>query len=261
MAWGMFCWIPCPYKGWREEDRRAQIAMLPLVGACIGAIVCLIWWVLTLIGAGAVITGALLTGAYFLMTGFIHLDGFMDCSDATLPRHTDMATRVRILKDSHTGAFGVICLCLMLVLFAGAMIDVAPKFSLANCSILVLVFTTSRFVSASMVLLCRPMATSQYAKPAADDSQEKTGRISETIPSLIILIIILGAAEWITAGGTWWCLIAEPYSNITCLVVLVAAYITGRLDRRMLGGMNGDISGHMITTSEMFGVVAMALLI
>ena len=25
MAWGMFCWIPCPYKQWREEDRLAQI--------------------------------------------------------------------------------------------------------------------------------------------------------------------------------------------------------------------------------------------
>ena len=85
MAWGMFCWIPCPYKQWREEDRLAQIGMFPLVGTCIGAIVCLCMWALWYIGAGAILTGALLTGAYFLLTGFIHLDGFMDCSDAIMP--------------------------------------------------------------------------------------------------------------------------------------------------------------------------------
>ena len=50
MAWGMFCWIPCPYKEWRMEDRKAQLVMLPLVGALIGVCVCLCWWLLSLIG-------------------------------------------------------------------------------------------------------------------------------------------------------------------------------------------------------------------
>ena len=149
MAWGMFCWIPCPYKKWNREDRKAQIAMLPLIGACIGLIVCLVWWAATLIGAGQFVTGALLTGTYFLLTGFIHLDGFMDCSDAVMPRHPNMEERNRILKDSTNGAFAVACTCVMFVIFTGAMIELAPYFSLKTCSLLVVIFTCSRFMSAA----------------------------------------------------------------------------------------------------------------
>ena len=61
MAWGMFCWIPCPYKEWRVEDRKAQVAMLPLVGALIGVVLCFCWWLLSLIGCNGLLAGAFLT--------------------------------------------------------------------------------------------------------------------------------------------------------------------------------------------------------
>ncbi len=276
MAWGMFCWIPCPYKKWREEDRDAMVAMLPLVGACMGAILCMIWWALTLLGAGAVISGILLTGAYFLMTGFIHLDGFMDCSDAVLPKHTEIKTRVRILKDSHSGAFAVVCLCLMLVMFAGAMIEIAPHFDIKACCLLTVIFTFSRLMSAMDILICEAMPSSQYAKAAERVPEERSGgattsdarkeahaagKIKKTIPTIVIAAVILAVAELIISGGSYLSLIAEMYSNIVAVVVIVAAEITGSADRHLLGGMNGDISGHMITMSEMFGVLAMALLV
>ena len=259
MAWGMFCWIPCPYKGWREEDRKAQLAMLPLLGACMGVLVCLIWWALTLIGAGQFITGAILTGAYFLMTGFIHLDGFMDCSDAIMPRHPDMAERRRILKDPANGAFAVACLGIMLVVFAGAMVEIAPYFSMKACCMMVVVFTVSRFMSAMEVLLQVPMSTSQYSQ--GEGGLKPMGTAKDTVPAFVVLIIVVGAAELIVAGGAWWALIAELNCTIVAVTVLVAAAITCNVDRKKLGGMNGDISGHMITLSEMFGLLVMALMI
>lgn len=253
MAWGMFCWIPCPYKDWREEDRKAQLAMLPLVGTCIGAVVCLCWWALELAGAGQIVTGSVLTGVYFLLTGFIHLDGFMDCSDAIMPRHPDMDERRRILKDSHSGAFAVICVCLMFIVFTGAMVELAPHFSLKMCSLLAVVFTVSRFMSAVEVLLRRPMSTSQYA--------QAEGTARDTIPAFVILAAVLGATELILADGSLWALIAEFYSNITAVVVIVSAAVVCDRDIKKLGGMSGDISGHMITVSEMLGVLTMALLL
>lgn len=253
MAWGMFCWIPCPYRDWKESDRKAQLAMLPLVGTCIGVIVCLCWWVLELVDAGQIITGAVLTGAYFLLTGFIHLDGFMDCSDAVMPRHPEMRERQRILKDPHSGAFAVICVCLMLIIFTGAMVDIAPHFSLKACSILVVIFTVSRFMSTVEVLLRKPMSTSQYAQ--AD------GTMKDTIPAFIIIVLVIGASELILANGSLWAIIAELYSNITAVVVIVSAAVVCNNDIKKLGGMNGDISGHMITVSETMGVLTMALLL
>ena len=255
MAWGMFCWIPCPYKEWREEDRKAQIAMFPLVGALIGVIVSVCWWILNDLGCGGLLTGALLTGAYFLLTGFIHVDGFMDCSDAVMPRHPQMEERQRILKDPHSGAFAVICLCLMLMVFAGSMAEMSPSFNLKNCSLLVLIFTASRTVSAIEVLLRKPMNTSQYNR------LEEAGRIRDTIPAIVILVVVLGVSELILSDMRWTALIAELYSNIIALTVMVAAFITCNIDCRKLGGMNGDISGHMITISELLGVLVMAIIV
>lgn len=258
MAWGMFCWIPCPYKEWREEDRRAQIAMLPLVGACMGVIVSLVWWALTLGGAGQFITGAVLTGSYFLLTGFIHLDGFMDCSDAVMPRHPDMEARRRILKDSTNGAFAVAGMCVMFVVFTGAMIEIAPYFGLKACSLLVMIFTCSRFMSALEVMVRVPMPSSQYARP---EGRSPLGSMKDTIPSFVVFIIVLGLTEFILADGEWWAVIGELYSNITAAVVLVAAAVTSDIDQKKLGGMSGDISGHMITVSEMFGMMTLAIMI
>ena len=255
MAWGMFCWIPCPYKEWRMEDRKAQVAMLPLVGACMGVIVCLCWWLLSLVGCSGLLAGALLTGVYFLLTGFIHLDGFMDCSDAIMPRHPQMEERQRILKDPHAGAFAVICLVIMLLVFTGAMADIAGSFSLKSCSLLVVIFTASRTVSALEVILREPMETSQY------NALEEQGRVRDTIPAIIILAVVLGVCELIMSDMSWLALIAELYSNIIALTVMVAAFITCSIDCRKLGGMSGDISGHMITISELFGVLVMALII
>ena len=263
MAWGMFCWIPCPYKQWREEDRLAQIGMFPLVGTGIGLILSLCWWALYHFGAGMVVSGCIMTGLYFLLTGFIHLDGFMDCSDAIMPRHPDMAERRRILKDSHVGAFAVICLALMLVVFAGSMMQIMDGFSLKNACLLTLIFTTSRFMSAIEVLLSAPMETSQYAKTGGTDTGEgqSPGTWKDTIPAFVIMFLVLGATEWLLSGGQWWSLIAELYSNLVFVIVAVTAFLVARNDQKKLGGMNGDISGHMITLSEMFGLVAMALIV
>ena len=258
MAWGMFCWIPCPYKGWREEDRLAQIGMFPLVGTFIGVIVCACWWLLSYIGAGAIVTGCLLTGLYFLLTGFIHLDGFMDCSDAVMPRHPEMAERRRILKDSHVGAFAVICLALMLVVFTGSMIQACEIWSLKGSILIILIFTTSRFMSALEVILDAPMDTSQYA---AGGVRKSPGTFRNTIPAFIIMLIVLAAAELIMSGGSWWSLIAELYSNIVFVVVVLAEAFVAKSDIRKLGGMSGDISGHMITIGEMLGMLALALII
>ena len=255
MAWGMFCWIPCPYKEWRMEDRRAQIAMFPLVGALMGAVICVCWWLLSLIGCSGFLCGALLTGVYFLLTGFIHLDGFMDCCDAIMPRHPQMEERQRILKDPHSGAFAVICLCIMLIVFTASMTEIAESFSLKSSSLLVVIFTASRTVSAIEVTLRKPMGTSQYSQLS------EPGRVRDVIPSIVILAVVLCVCELIVSGMNWWAVIGELYSNIIVLTVMVAAFITCSIDCKKLGGMNGDISGHMITISELFGVIVMALII
>mgnify|MGYP003392776405 FL=1 len=50
----------------------------------------------------------------YLVTGFLHLDGFMDVTDA-VKSWRDLERRREILKDSHVGSFAVINLVLLVV--------------------------------------------------------------------------------------------------------------------------------------------------
>ena len=87
------------------------------------------------------------------------------------------------------------------------------------------------------------------------------GYVPNILAAIIILVVVVGVCELIMSDMNWLALIAELYSNIIALTVLVTAFITCSIDCRKLGGMNGDISGHMITMSEMFGVLVMALIL
>ena len=297
MAWGCFSWIPCPYKGWHEESRTAMVAMLPLVGTGLGLVTCLIWIAVSMLmpgGAGIaqpILTGAIVTAVYFLMTGFIHLDGFMDVADAVMPRHPKMEERIRILKDPHTGSFAAISMALMFLLFMASASALSAPFGLWQALTFIVIVTTSRAMSAAQVIGCRPMGTSQYVNSGFGSE----GSRRKAAPALVILVLVLAAAVVVllTVGGGHGGIHAEipahhaetpmhhgempghhdgmpllmgggPIQVAILLIVTAVTALTGliigHIDRKALGGMNGDISGHLITSSEMAGILAAALL-
>lgn len=156
MAWGMFLAIPCPKKIWSESARRKMLACLPLVGIVVGAVWALAAWLAGLLPRP--LGAALCAAAPWLTTGFLHLDGFMDVCDGILSRR-DLETRRRILKDSHCGAFAVICMVLL------AMAQWSAFLSLEDIPLLPLALlpVASRASAAMAVLTLRPMSTSQYS--------------------------------------------------------------------------------------------------
>ena len=115
MAWGMFCAIPCPYQRWDERLRPLMLVCFPLLGVLLGGIWCSAAWLIARWGGLGLFGPALLAALPCLLTGFLHLDGFMDCCDAILSRRP-LEERQQILKDSHVGAFAVICVDLLLLL-------------------------------------------------------------------------------------------------------------------------------------------------
>ena len=271
MAWGCFCWIPCPYKKWNEEDRTAMVAMLPLVGTGLGLVTAVVWSLIGLLGGSQVLSGAVVTAAYFVMTGFIHLDGFMDVADAVMPRHPVMEERIRILKDPHTGSFAAISMALMFLIFAASVAALSGSWG-AGPLIFIAVATTSRCISAVTVISCRPMGTSQYV--TTDFGQGRA--FAKAVPALIITVLVVAACialclqgphllDFLPGGMKY---LAHAFGQSAAWVVLAAAavcaiteLIIGALDRKALGGMNGDISGHMITSGEMAGLLAAAILL
>ena len=264
MAWGMFTIIPCPRKKWNENARPQMLAMFPLVGLIIGAV----WagvYLLVSGSAGTGIAAALLCIVPWVLTGFMHLDGFMDVCDAVLSRRGPEERR-RILKDPHCGAFSVICLVILALLQWSAclsMENAAPDPLTILC-----IPVTVRACAALAVMKLKPMQTSQYAAMNGQKndvtaggtaagkttaSGEKAGKTDtfgdRTVPVLIAALFLLGAAV----------LPVIRCGSFAALVAAVSYWTAAFCAYRNLEGMNGDISGFALTVAELAGIMAVMI--
>lgn len=237
MCRSMFCAIPCFWRVWDEEARDKMLLFLPVVGLEIGAIWALLAWLCRYLALPAVVQGVVL-GAYpFVVTGFIHLDGFMDVTDAVRSCR-DLARRREILKDSRVGSFAVIGVVLLALcqtaLFASAK-------TAAGLWTLVLLPAVSRCGSALAVTALRPMSTSQYA------AQKK--------PKSHIIVLCAQLAVYLAAG------FLAGWRTGAALCGCLAGYALAlRKAFRSLDGMNGDISGYALTLAELCGAAVWALI-
>ena len=106
IAFAMYSKIPMPRADWNDKNMRYAFCWFPVIGLVIGL-------------AGPVFRGVCLMAVPLLVTGGIHLDGFMDTTDAR-SSYGDREKKLAILKDSHVGAFAVIGCGVYLILSAGA---------------------------------------------------------------------------------------------------------------------------------------------
>ena len=208
MAWGTYLAIPCPYKVWDDALRPWQIVCLPPVGLVVGGIWALCAGIFAKLGFAGFLAAAILATVPFLVTGFFHLDGFLDCCDAILSRR-DLATRQKILKDSHVGSFAVVCtIFLMLAMFA-AFRDFDIKNGFPG---LILLPVFSRFASSFCVFACRPMQTSQYAGSFAAGKTKTQRRILLGMYIAVMFVVFL----WLFSKPS--CALAVAWAGLTTIL-------------------------------------------
>ena len=238
MAWSMFLAIPCPVKKWDDAKKPQMLMALPFVGLVAGAVWLAVYKLCEVLGIKVI--GLVLTAVTpWIVTGFMHLDGFLDCADAVLS-FRDKEKRIEILKDSHVGSFAVICTAILAMLTFGAWIQTGYR---ASLFVLLFIPAASRAVSAACVLGFKPLDTSSYKKM----SEEK--RSGGPILFCVIIAAALSAAAVLISGLQG---IAVPVSAVCTLLTILKI-------RANLGGMSGDISGCAITVGEAFAVIALAL--
>ena len=107
VAFSIFSSIPMPRFDWDKKNMRYMLLAFPLIGVVIGALsVC--WLIVAdMLRLPAIALGAGFTLIPVLLTGGIHLDGYVDTCDA-LASHGDPEKKAAILRDPHIGAFAAI---------------------------------------------------------------------------------------------------------------------------------------------------------
>lgn len=208
----------------------------------------------------------------FGVCGFIHLDGFMDCSDAILSRRP-LEERQRILKDPNTGAFAVVS-AIFLILFWFAcmtelsgiamvttvreMITGSRPFLGVSCgeaatAAILLIPVFSRGMGGLFVLTYDPIGHSQYAEDAGRDDR---GSSRTAVAIQLSFFAAVVSIIWLfTCGGI-------PFASLGAAVIAaLGAYLACAYARKQLGGMSGDVAGYSICLGEAAGIAAFLILV
>ena len=236
MCQSMFCAIPAP-QVWDEKAKDKMLLFLPVVGLEIGAIWAILAWLCRLLNLPQLMAAIVLCACPYVTTGFLHLDGFMDVTDA-VKSWRSLERRREILKDSHVGSFAVIGIVL-LMLSQFACFTSAPAD--ANCLILLFVPAVSRCCSSLAVTGLKPMSTSQYAGQKKPKSH---------LVVLSVMLCVFLAAGFLLCGKYGFALLG-------CLAGYGFALRRGY---KSLEGMNGDISGYALTIGELCAAAVYALI-
>jgi len=238
-CFAMFTVFPAPFCKWDDSSREFMLLCLPVVGVCIGLLWTLLAALMQFLNIPTILAAAILCAYPFVITGYIHLDGFLDVTDA-VRSYRDIEQRRKILKDPHVGAFAVVNCCLLLVMQFALFAATKPH---VNCAALILIPTISRIMSAIAVLRLSPMSHSEYANIGG-------GRTKRPVIILLMLLILTAALGFF---------LFEKYGWLS--VAVVAGYLLAlRKAVNSLGGMSGDIAGYALTLSELCGITVYALI-
>ncbi len=230
MAFSMYSGIPMPCQKWNEENMKYVFLFFPFVGALEGLLFFALGSFLSGRGYGGIFRGAVLTLFTFLYTGGIHMDGFLDVSDA-IGSFRSREERLKILKDPHVGSFGVAAGILLILVKTVSYGELKKETMLITG----IAFFLSRTLSA-LSILCFPESS---AKGTAFTFKKAAGTAVK--PALIIYAILAAAgALYLSRRGGVLLIILS-------LIMTAFHYFNSKSN---FGGINGDTAGHFLELFE-----------
>ena len=229
MAWGMFLAVPCPVKVWDEKLRDNMLSMLPFIGVLIGIMYIVL--IMLVRNISQALRAAVLAVYPWAITGFIHIDGYMDVCDAVFSRR-DTDEKIRILKDPACGAFAVIAAVILCMFQFSACFD-ADIAGISYIS-LVCVFCASRASASIAVMTLKPISKSQYNGMVHNKS-------SLVIPGIMLILSVILPI-----------LLSGSMAAVMTAIVYALCALIGY---RQFKGFNGDISGFSLCVSEFAGIL------
>ena len=235
MCQSMFCAIPAP-QIWDEKAKDKMLLFLPIVGLELGLCWYGLAWLCRFWGLPGLMTALVLSAWPWLATGFLHLDGYMDVTDA-VKSYRSLERRREILKDSHVGSFAVIGIVLLILAQFACFASVNVG---ADLGVLLFVPAVSRCCSALAVTGLPTMSTSQYA----DRHKPKAHLLVQGVMLTVFL-----------TGGFLLC----GRRGLVLIAVLGGYGFALRRGCKSLEGMNGDIAGYALTIAELCGTAALAI--
>lgn len=242
IAFSMYSAIPMPKAEWKEEDMRWTICFFPFVGAVIGLLCLAFLYLCRAAGIGPAARCLLLAAIPILVSGGIHMDGYMDTMDAR-HAHCGFERRLEILKDSHIGAFAVIMTILYELLYLAGLSEIADG---KAAYLFAIGFFLSRCMSGLALVSVKNARGEGLAYTFASGARVRTVRI---VLLCLTTAACIGAVFIFPAGGA-----------VMALTCACGYLLFRRRALRDFGGITGDLLGCFLLLLELaFAWIAAAV--
>ena len=187
--------VPVPQFDWNEKNMRYAICFFPAVGVLCGAALWL-WAVLAqATGMSGVLFAAIAACLPILVTGGIHMDGYLDTVDA-LSSHQTCEKKLAIMKDANCGAFAVIYGGVYLLAYAGFAYE---GFAAGHILLICPLFVLSRALSGLCAVNLPNARKSGMLCAFTSGVQRRTATVALTLVGLAAA----AGMVWIRAGTVW----------------------------------------------------------
>lgn len=243
ISFSMYSKIPMPPSDWSGENMKYVMGFFPLIGVVIGLAV---WGAACLAGRlglaeDSLFRAAVLTALPVLITGGIHLDGFLDTSDA-LSSWQEKERRLEILKDSHAGAFAVICGLVYMMLYLGAVSVLEEKTFLLLAAFYMIIRAYS-----GLSIVTFPMAKNTgLAATFSGNAQRRAVRV------WMLAYLLLGIVFTFRV---------HPAGAAVCNLLALGVFGYYRwMSEKNFGGINGDLAGWFLQAAELLVMLGAAVL-
>ena len=227
IAFSMYSRLPMPESEWSRENLSYALIYFPWIGGLIGLITYGIfrlkeWCAVQGTGISDLTFLVFMVLVPVLITGGIHMDGFMDTQDA-LSSYQPKERRLEILKDSHAGAFAILS-CTVYFLCCTA---IYASLTERSVKVTALGFLLSRTLSGLSVVTFPQAKKDGLAATFAENAAKKTVR-----SVLIVAGKGAGTAAVAVAGAVFFCYY--------------------RMSLKNFGGITGDLAGYFLQMCEIW---------
>ncbi len=266
LSFSMFSKIPMPNVEWNEKNMRYMMCFFPFVGLFISLSVSAVFFALSFFHAeyglfqaekinSRIMLALFLTLFPIAVTGGIHLDGFMDTSDA-LGSHAPVDRKLEILKDSHVGSFAVLNLSIYLLSYFVLSFCLSNDFFdsiflsenfqsffsfLPFCS----VFFVSRLMSALAVAVFPKAKNSGLARSFSDSASK--------LFTVAWCLFFLALSFFTLVFFFGW----KGLSVVLSSLLVFAFYFF--MSKKEFGGTTGDLAGWFLQVCELAGLFSFVI--
>ncbi len=224
-AFAYFSTIRVPRMFASSAPSPRALSALPIVGAVVGAASGAIGYGVAH-ASSPLLGGAAAFTSIILLSGGIHLDGFLDSCDA-LFASVSAQRRLEILKDPRHGTYAVAGMAILTVWWLAA-------FSLTKPADLPLRLLLACALSRAAAIV--PAYMHRYARAVPSSALQQPPNAT----LILMSIAVLAALSVLVSRGAW----------ITVPVSIIAAMALAQWISTRLGGLAGDSYGFMISILE-----------